>query len=84
MVTECSTAKLDFQRLSGRQIAAGFDGGAITSDGGALLLREVEQRIEEEKVTATKFGFIRRKRRFWVKTHWKACRNLRSGSTKGG
>jgi hypothetical protein len=33
-----------FQRLGGRQVEARFDGGTITSDAGALLLTEVEQR----------------------------------------
>lgn len=43
MVTECSRRSFDFQPLSGRQITARFDGGSITSDAGALLLREVER-----------------------------------------
>ena len=43
MVTECNTRSFDFQPLAGRQVTALFDGGAITSDAGALLLREVEQ-----------------------------------------
>jgi hypothetical protein len=44
MVTECSQRTFDFQSLAGRQITARFDGGTITSDAGALLLREVEAR----------------------------------------
>lgn len=44
MGTECSGESLSFQRACGREIRAAFDGGNITSDGGALLLREVEQR----------------------------------------
>lgn len=44
MVTECSGRSFDFQSLGGRQITARFDGGSITSDAGALLLREVEHR----------------------------------------
>jgi len=34
-----------FHPLKQREIRAQFDGGAITSDGGGLLLREVEKRI---------------------------------------
>src|SRR3954449_5178373 len=44
MTTECSTAYLDFPMLGPRQVLADFDGGAISSDGGALLLRETEAR----------------------------------------
>ena len=36
---------LEFHPLKRREIRAQFDGGAITSDGGGLLLREVEKRI---------------------------------------
>jgi len=40
--TECNTNRFDFQPLGKREIRGVFDGGAITSDAGALLLREVE------------------------------------------
>src|SRR4051794_29330235 len=43
MATECSTSYLDFPMLGPRQVLADFDGGAISSDGGALLLRETER-----------------------------------------
>jgi hypothetical protein len=42
MDTECSKLSFDFQPLAGRRITAEFNGGTITSDAGALLLREVE------------------------------------------
>ena len=42
MATECSTSYLDFPMLGHRQVLADFDGGDITSDGGALLLRKAE------------------------------------------
>ena len=38
MPTECSAEKFEFGEVSGRVVVAGFDGGAITSDAGALLL----------------------------------------------
>ena len=44
MTTECNPAYLDFPMLGPRQVLADFDGGAISSDGGALLLREAEAR----------------------------------------
>src|SRR4029079_13794402 len=40
MTTECNSAYLDFPMLGSRQVLADFDGGAISSDGGVLLLRE--------------------------------------------
>ena len=43
METECNAAYLDFPMLGRREIVADFDGGDITSDGGALLLRKTEQ-----------------------------------------
>lgn len=43
MQTECSTKSLEFHPLGMRKIVARFDGGAISSDGGALLLRECER-----------------------------------------
>ena len=45
MTTECNQFVFEFHPLTRREIRAQFDGGAITSDGGGLLLREVEKRI---------------------------------------
>jgi len=42
MSTECNKQAFDFQALGHRNVTATFDGGAITSDAGGLLLREVE------------------------------------------
>ena len=44
MNTQCTQESFSFHPLRRRDVVARFDGGAITSDGGALLLREVEQR----------------------------------------
>ncbi len=44
MQTECNQEALEFHPLNQRQVVGGFDGGAITSDAGGLLLREVEKR----------------------------------------
>ena len=43
MSTECNSNSLDFPMLGPRHVLANFDGGDIISDGGALLLRKVEQ-----------------------------------------
>src|SRR5438046_9914538 len=45
MTTECSQFAFGFHPLKRLEIRAQFDGGAIISDGGGLLLREVEKRI---------------------------------------
>jgi len=42
--TQCNQESLEFHPLSGREVRGRFDGGAITSDAGGLLLREVEKR----------------------------------------
>ena len=44
-VTECTQSRFSFAKHFRRQVSAQFDGGMISSDGGALLLREVDRRI---------------------------------------
>lgn len=44
MQTECKKEKLEFQPCGPRQVVGEFNGGTITSDGGVLLLQEVEAR----------------------------------------
>jgi hypothetical protein len=44
MTTECSQKPLPFHPHYRREVVACFNGGSITSDGGAVLLREVEKR----------------------------------------
>ena len=43
-MTECHQQELIFHGLGRRDVAARFDGGAITADAGGLLLRELEER----------------------------------------
>jgi len=43
MTTECNATYLDFPMVGPRQVLADFDGGDISSDGGALMLRQTEQ-----------------------------------------
>jgi hypothetical protein len=45
MSTECNQIGFGFHPVKRREIQVQFDGGAITSDGGGLLLRDVEKRI---------------------------------------
>lgn len=46
MQTECYQESLGFQSLDRREVVGRFDGGAITSDGGGVLLREVDRRLK--------------------------------------
>ena len=45
MQTECISAQLEFEGFGKRRVVAGFDGGAITSDAGGLLLRETDRAL---------------------------------------
>jgi hypothetical protein len=45
MRTQCISDQLEFEGFAGRQVVAAFDGGAITSNAGALLLREADRAI---------------------------------------
>ena len=44
-MTECNQSELGFEALGRREIVARFDGGTISSDGGAFLLRQTDQRL---------------------------------------
>lgn len=43
--TECQQVSFQFQALGRREVVADFSGGYLSSDGGALLLRQVDQSI---------------------------------------
>jgi hypothetical protein len=45
MPTECSSEQVEFEGLGRRRVVAAFDGGAVTSDAGALLLRHTDRAI---------------------------------------
>jgi hypothetical protein len=44
-ITECTQSSFGFEACGKREVVARFDGGTISSDGGALLLREVDKRL---------------------------------------
>ena len=44
MTTECTTERLEFERLRRQRVVGRFDGGELGSDGGGLLLRELALR----------------------------------------
>jgi hypothetical protein len=45
MLTECSADLFGFARVAGRDVVAGFDGGRMTSDAGALLLGATDRAV---------------------------------------
>ena len=45
-MTECKQSSFGFQDCGSREIVARFDGGTISSDGGAVLLRQTDQRLD--------------------------------------
>ena len=45
METQCNGWQMEFHGLGARRMVGRFDGGRISSDGGSLLLREVESRM---------------------------------------
>ena len=44
-MTECTQSTFEFAAHFSRQVVARFDGGTITTDGGGLLLRETDRRL---------------------------------------
>jgi hypothetical protein len=44
-MTECNQSSFGFEANGKREIVARFDGGTISSDGGALLLRQTDKRL---------------------------------------
>jgi hypothetical protein len=44
-MTDCTQSSFGFEACGAREIVARFDGGAISSDGGAFLLRQTDQRL---------------------------------------
>lgn len=51
-LTECSPNQLSFGRVKGRKVIADFKGGALTSDGGLVLIAELDKK---RQITA-RFG----------------------------
>ena len=50
----CTNEPIEIGKVGRRVIEASFDGGDIVSDGGVLLLRQVDQRIDLTKAVARK------------------------------
>ena len=57
--TDCSGQALLFQDLGSRKVVADFSGGILSSDGGALLLRQVDANLGMTRVLAECFSDFR-------------------------
>lgn len=53
--TDCNDQPLLFQDLGGRQVAVDFSGGTLSTDGGALLLRQTDHRLGLSRALAECF-----------------------------
>ncbi|SFT80862.1 transposase, partial [Halomonas saccharevitans] len=62
-MTKCTTPTASFPRCKGRQVTAGFDGGEITSDGGVLLLRQLDREMGLTRTIARRLDDARATRR---------------------
>ena len=56
MQTDCSQNQLEFEAIEKRKVVAAFDGGAITSDAGVLLTREVDKALRVSAQAAACFN----------------------------
>jgi len=54
--TDCNKQPLLFQDLGSRQVVADFSGGILSSDGGVLLLRQVDSNLGLTQALAQCFG----------------------------
>ena len=61
MQTECTPDLFGFAPVEGREVVAAFDGGAMTSDAGALLLGETDRAIGMMRRFAACFHDLRRR-----------------------
>ena len=53
-MTVCTTKIIEYSRCKRRKVQAEFSGGDITSDGGVMLLREVDRRLQlTKRIAAT-------------------------------
>src|SRR6476619_3252823 len=58
-VTDCKDQPLLFQDLGSRKVVADFSGGTLSSDGGALLLRQVDRGLGVSRSLAGCFYDLR-------------------------
>ena len=57
---KCTDEAVEFGKVGRRVVQAAFDGGDIVSDGGVLLLKQLDERIGLTRAAARAFGDERR------------------------
>lgn len=57
---KCTDERVEFGRVGRRVVEAAFDGGDIVSDGGVLLLKQVDERLGLSRAAALAVGDKRR------------------------
>jgi hypothetical protein len=57
---KCTDETVEFGRVGRRVVEASFDGGDIVSDGGVLLLKQVDERLGLTRAAAQALGDERR------------------------
>ena len=57
---KCTDETVQFGRVGRRVVEAAFDGGDIVSDGGVLLLKQLDDRLGLTRAAAVAFGDERR------------------------
>lgn len=65
-VTNCTPERIEFPACRKRRVTVGFDGGDVTSNGGALLLRQADHRLG---LTAAVAGGLRDDRQCGKRRH---------------
>lgn len=65
-MTECIQSGFEFAGPGRRTVVARFDGGTMSSDGGALLLRQTDQRL---KLVARAAAYFQDRRKPWLIEH---------------
>ena len=60
MPTHCISDQFEFEGFDGHKVVVAFDGGAITSDAGAVILRQVDAAIDLTGRVAACFRDYRR------------------------
>src|SRR6516165_7539151 len=83
MQTECNQDSFEFASLGCRKVTAAFDGGAITSNAGALLLREADRAIGLSRRVAACFKDGRRQDRIEHTAGTPRCHSTQPAKRRG-
>ncbi|CAM4081087.1 IS1380 family transposase [Vreelandella rituensis] len=75
-MTKCTTPSVSFPRCKGRQIVANFDGGDVTSDGGILLLRQLDREMGLTRAVARRLSDARDPQRCQHRTETLVCQRI--------